>query len=151
MATGREKLVDEITSTEPWSNPEQGNQDTSKLSHELPTEPRAKVEPVSGKLSVKTNFPKDPNCDICLKTKITRSSCRRRTDTVVPSADHKVLSEESESRKYHRHAWWYKTWQHTGSNHIRAKHNFSGGPEEPDEVPGAGEERKGLVKEQCAE
>ena len=40
----------------------------------------------SGKHSVYTHFPKDPNCDICLKTKITRASCRRRAGTVVPKA-----------------------------------------------------------------
>ena len=33
-----------------------------------------------------THFPKDPNCDICLKTKITRASCRKRAGTVVPRA-----------------------------------------------------------------
>ena len=91
-------------------NPEQGSRDTSKSSHELPMEPRAKVEPGSGKHSVYTHFPKEPNCDICLKTKITRASCRRRAGTVVPTAeqfcdlitaDHKVLSEESESRNNH--------------------------------------------------
>ena len=63
--------------------------------------------------SVYTHFPKDPNCDICLKTKITRASCRRRAGTVVPraehfgdliTADHKVFSEESESRNNHRYA-----------------------------------------------
>ena len=109
----KENLVDESTSTEPWGNPEQGSQDTSKSSHELPLEPRAKVEPDSGKHSVHTHFPKDPNCDICLKTKINRASCRRRAGTVVPraelfgdliTADHKVLSEESESRNNHRYA-----------------------------------------------
>ena len=108
----RENLVDERTSTEPWSNPEQRSQDTSKSSHELPTEPRPKVEPGSGKHSVYTHFPKDPDCDICLKTKISRASCRRRTGTVVPraenfgdliTADHKDLSEESESRNNHRY------------------------------------------------
>ena len=71
------------------------------------------MEPGSGKHSVHTHFPKDPNCDICLKTKITRASCRRRTGTVVPraehfgdliTADHKILSKESESRNNHRHA-----------------------------------------------
>ena len=54
-------------------------------------------------------FPKDPNCDICLKTKITRASA----GTVVPraehfgdliTADHEILSEESESRDNHRFA-----------------------------------------------
>ena len=57
----------------------------------------------SGKHSVYTHFPKDPDCEICLKTKITRASCRRRTGTVVPraepfgdliTADHKIVSEE---------------------------------------------------------
>ena len=82
-------------------------------SHELPMEPRAKVEIGSGKHSVYTLFPKDPHCDICLKTKITRASCRRRIGKVVPgavhfgdliTADHKILSEESESRNNHRYA-----------------------------------------------
>ena len=75
-------------------------------------EPRAKVEPGSGKHSVYTHIPKDPNCDICLKTKITRASCRRRAGTVVPRAehfgdlitDHNILSEESESHNNHRYA-----------------------------------------------
>ena len=71
------------------------------------------MEPGSGKHSVQTHFPKDPNCDICLKTKITRASCRRRAGTVVPraekfgdliTADHKILSEESESSNNHRYA-----------------------------------------------
>ena len=44
----KENLVDESTSTEPWGNPEQGSQDASKSSHELPVEPRAKVEPRFG-------------------------------------------------------------------------------------------------------
>ena len=72
---------------------------------ENPSDPRAKV--ASGKHCVYTHFPKDPNCDICLKTKITRASCRRRTVTVVPragnfgdliTADHKVLCDGCESR-----------------------------------------------------
>ena len=52
--------------------PGAGSADTSKSSHELPMEPRAYVEPGSGKHSVFTHFPKDPNCAICLMTKITR-------------------------------------------------------------------------------
>ena len=76
-------------------------------------ESRAKLEPGSGKHSVYTHFPKDPNCDICLKTKITRASCRRRAGTVVPraenfrdliTADHKHFGEDSESRNNHRYA-----------------------------------------------
>ena len=34
-----------------------------------------------------THFPKDRNCGICLRTKITRASCRRGTGTVVPRAE----------------------------------------------------------------
>ena len=73
-------------------------------------ESRANVE--SEGHSVKTHFPNDTNCDFCLRTKITRTSCRRRAGAVVHkeekfgdlrTADHKVLSEESESRNYHRH------------------------------------------------
>ena len=67
----------------------------------------------SSKHSVHTHFSKDPNCDICLKTKITRSSCERRAGTGVPraehfgdliTANHKVLSEESQTRNNHRYA-----------------------------------------------
>ena len=60
---------------------------TSSSSHEPPTEPRAYLEPGSGKHSVITHFPNDPNCDIGLKTKITRASCRRRANAIVPRAD----------------------------------------------------------------
>ena len=58
-------------------------------------------------------FPKERNCEICQRTKITRASCRRRIGRAVPraenfgdliAADHKVLSEESESRNNHQYA-----------------------------------------------
>ena len=98
----KENFVDERSPLEPRGNPELGYRDTCSSSHELPMESRAKVEPGSGKHSENAHFPKDPNCDICLKTKITRGSCtRRRAGTVVPraehfgdliTADHKVLS-----------------------------------------------------------
>ena len=80
------------------STPE--NRDASSSSHELLLELRAKVVP--SKHDIFTHCPADKNCDICLRTKITRASCRRRTGTVVPraenigdliTADHKVLSE----------------------------------------------------------
>ena len=109
----RENLVDESSPLEPRRNPAPGHRDTSSSSHELPMESRAKVESASGKYSVYPHFPKDPNCDIYLKTKITRASCRRRSGAVVPraeifgdptTADLKVLSERSESRYNHRHA-----------------------------------------------
>ena len=80
-------------------------------SHELLLDSRANG--VSGKHSIYTHFPKDRNCDICLRTKITRASCRTRTGAVVPTAenfgnlmiaDHKVLSEGCESRNNNRYA-----------------------------------------------
>ena len=90
-------------------------------------EPRAKVALGPGKHSIFTHFQKDRNCDICLRTKITRASCRRLAGTVVPkaekkilviqiTADHKVLSEGCESRHNHRLPMQNK--------------NFSGNPEE---------------------
>ena len=60
------------------------HRDASSSSRELPFEPRAKVVP--RKHNIFTHFPKDWNCDICLRTKITWASCRRRTGTVVPRA-----------------------------------------------------------------
>ena len=55
------------------------------------------------KHSIKTQFPKDRNCYICMKTKMTMAPCRKRAGTAVPraenfgdliTADHKVLSEK---------------------------------------------------------
>ena len=62
---------------------------------------------------VYTHFPKDRNCEICQRTKITRAPCRRRNVGAVPraenfgdliTADHKVLSDNCESRNNHRNA-----------------------------------------------
>ena len=61
----------------------------------------AKVAPKSRKHRICAHFP-DRNCDVCLRTKMTRAPCRRRTGTVVfraenfgdlITADHKVLNE----------------------------------------------------------
>ena len=66
-----------------------------------------------GKHSVYTHFPIDRNCEICKRTKITRAPCRRRNGEAVPravnfgdliTADHKVLSDNCESRNNHRYA-----------------------------------------------
>ena len=89
------------------------NGDGSSSSHELPSESRAKVVSGLGNHSVCTHFPKNPNCDICLKTKITRASCRRRAGYSraqsgkiggLMTADRKVLREGFESRNNHRYA-----------------------------------------------
>ena len=82
-------------------------------SHEVSLEPTFKRREDLGKHSVYTHFPKDRNCEICKRTKITRAPCRRRKGEAVPradnfgdliTADHKVLSDNCESRNNHRYA-----------------------------------------------
>ena len=82
-------------------------------SHEVSLEPTFKRREDLGKHSVYTHFPKDRNCKICQRTKITRAPCRRRNGEAVLradnfgdliTADHKVLSDNCESRNNHRYA-----------------------------------------------
>ena len=51
-----------------------------------------------------------------------RTSCRHFCDLIT--ADHKVLSENCESRNNHRYAIVCRTWPPNGSRRIRAKQNF---------------------------
>ena len=76
-------------------------------SHEVSLEPTSKRREDLGKHSVYTHFPKDRNCEICKRTKITKAPCRRCNGGAVPraenfgdliTADHRVLSENCESR-----------------------------------------------------
>ena len=101
----REILVDDEI-------PLQGGSHASS-SHEASLEPTTKRREDLGKHSVYTHFPKDRNCEICKRTKITRAPCRRRNGEAVPravnfgdliTADHKVLSDNCESRNNHRYA-----------------------------------------------
>ena len=101
----RENLVDDEI-------PEQGDSHASS-SHEASLEPTFQRREDLGKHSVYAHFPKDRNCEICQRTKITRAPCRRRNGGAVPraenfgdliTADHKVLSENCESRNNHRYA-----------------------------------------------
>ena len=101
----RETLVDDEI-------PSQGGSHASS-SHEVSFEPTTKRREDLGKHSVYTHFPKDRNCEICKRTKITRAPCRRRNGEAVPraanfgdliTADHKVLSDNCESRNNHRKA-----------------------------------------------
>ena len=93
----RENLVDDRV-------PERRDSHASS-SREPSLEPLRSVD--LGKHSVCAHFPKDRNCEICQRTKITRAPCRRRNGGAVPraenfgdliTADHKVLSECCESR-----------------------------------------------------
>ena len=82
-------------------------------SHEVSLDPTSTRSEDLGKHSIYTHFPKDRNCEICQRTKITRAPCRRRNGGAVLraenfgdliTADHKVLSESCESRNNHRYA-----------------------------------------------
>ena len=95
----RDNLVDDEI-------PLQGGSHASS-SHEASLEPITKRREDLGKHNVHTHFPKDRNCEICKRTKITRAPCRRRKGEAVPradnfgdliTADHKVLSDNCESR-----------------------------------------------------
>ena len=55
-------------------------------SHEVSLEPTTKRREDLGKHNVHTHFPKDRNCEICKRTKITRAPCRRRNGEAVPRA-----------------------------------------------------------------
>ena len=90
----RETLVDDEI-------PSQGGSHASS-SHEVSLEPITKRREDLGKHNVHTHFPKDGNCEIRKRTKITRAPCRRRNGEAVPratnfgdliTADHKVLSD----------------------------------------------------------
>ena len=78
------------------------------------SERATKVAEKSRKHSIFTHFPKCRDCDVCLRTQISRAPCRRRTGEAsilragkfgdLVTADHKVLNEECESRNNHRYA-----------------------------------------------
>ena len=84
-----------------------------------------------GKHSVHTHFPKDRNCEICHRTKITRAPCRRRIGRVVPCAENfgdlilqqitkfsvKVVNLETIIDMQS----WCRTWPLHGSSRICAK------------------------------
>ena len=92
----------------------QRSADTSKSSHEPPMEPRAYVEPGSGKHSVQTHSPKDPNCDVCFEDQKWQGllaedalpqSCPERKISVIWSLQITIVpSAGCESRNNHRYA-----------------------------------------------
>ena len=75
----RENLVDDEI-------PLQGGSHASS-SHEASLEAIEMRREDLGKHNVDTHFPKDRNCEICQRTKITRAPCRRRKGEAVPRAD----------------------------------------------------------------
>ena len=82
-------------------------------SQEVSLEPTTKRREDLCKHSVYAHFPKDRNCENCQRTQITSAPCRRRNGGAVPraenfgdliTADHKVFSDNCESRNSHRYA-----------------------------------------------
>ena len=114
-------------------------------SHEVSLEPTTKRREDLGK-------PKDRTFEICKRTKITMAPCRRRNGEAVPrsnkfgdliTADHKVLSDNCESRNNHRYA---VVVQDLATQWIQAypckNKNFTRNPEKLAKVPGTREETK---------
>ena len=66
--------------------PEHGDSHASS-SHEVSLEPTFKRREDLCKHIVKNHFPKDPNCEICQRTRISRAPCRRRNGGAVPRAE----------------------------------------------------------------
>ena len=145
-------MVDERSPSEPWRNPELGYRDTSRFLMNYQWGREQKWIQVRVSTVDIPALSENPNCDICLKTKITRASCRRRIGGAVPraenfgdlvTADHKILSEGSESRNNHRNAvvvqdlatQWLQSYPYKTKT-SKETHK------EPNEVPGADEETK---------
>ena len=89
--------------------PLQGGSHASS-SHAVSLEPIEMRREEFGKHNVHTHIPKDRNCEICKRTKITKAPCTRRNGEAVPwaanfgdliTADHKVPSDDCESRNNH--------------------------------------------------
>ena len=71
-------------------------------SHESPLEPTPARSADLGNHCVYTHFPKDRNCEICQRTKITRAPCRKRIAAAVPRAENFWWFDISRSRS----PWW---------------------------------------------
>ena len=70
------------------------------------------------------------NCEVCLRTKMTRALCRRRTGEAVPraekfggliTADHKVSTRKVNLETITDTQSWDKIWLLNGYNHTREK------------------------------
>ena len=131
--------------------PLQGSAHASSC-HEASLEPTTKRREDLGKHNVHTHFPKDRNCEICQRTKMTRAPCRRCNGEAVPravnfgdliTADHKVLSDNCESRNNHpiRSRGAGSSYSMDPGVSVQ-KENFTRNPEKLAKVPGTREETK---------
>ena len=105
-------------------------QHQGKTSQDSDSERPTKLVSKSRKHSVFTHLPTDRNCEICLRTKMTRAPCRRRTGEAVPqaekigdvvTADHEVLNERVNHGTITGTQSWYKARLLNGYNHTREK------------------------------
>ena len=131
----REILVDDEI-------PLQGGSHASS-SHEVSLEPTTKRREDLGKHSVYTHFPEDRNCEICMPTKITRASCRRRNGEAVPRAANfgdLILRISKQSSIRSRGA---RSSYSMDPGVSVQKRNFTRNPEKLAKVPGTREETKG--------
>ena len=71
--------------------PESRRDSHASSSHEPSLGPTPARSADLGKHSVYTHFPKDRNCEICQRTKITRAPCRRRIGRAVLRAENLVI------------------------------------------------------------
>ena len=121
-----------------------------KFHYRASLEPTTKRREDLGKHSVYTHFYKDRNCEICKRTKITRAPCRNGEAAPravnfgdLITADHKVLSDNCESRDNHRYA---VVVQDLATQWIQAypckSQNFTRNPEKLAKVHGTREETK---------
>ena len=126
--------------------PLQGGSHASS-SHEVSSESTTKKSEDLGKHNVHIHFPKDRDCEICKRTKITRTPCRRRNGEAVLraanfgdliTANHKVTSDNYESRNKSPICS-----RGAGSSHSMdpgvsvQNQNFTRNPEKLAKVPGA--------------
>ena len=139
----RENLVDDEI-------PLQGGSHASS-SQEASLEPTIKRREDLGKHNVHTHFPKDRNCEICKRTKITRAPCRRRNGEAVPRADNfgdLITVDHSLKRQLRVSKQSSIRSRGTGSSHSMdpgvsvQKQNFTRNPEKLAKVPGTREETK---------
>ena len=118
--------------------PLQGGSHASS-SHEASLEPITKRREDLGKHNVHTHFPKDRNCEICKRTKITRAPCRRRNGGAVLRAENFCDLKQQITRSSVTIAnletvtdmqSWCRTQLLNGSKHIRAKQKLHKKPRE---------------------
>ena len=73
-------------------------------SQDSDSERPTKVVSKSRKRSIETHFPKDRNCEVCFRTKMTRDPCGKRTGQALLQAEKFGDDEGCESRDNYRYA-----------------------------------------------